>query len=99
MATGLQSVIYEVAAALGNFATGGSLGSAAATVDLGTLLTVAQTTASQTVTVSNPTDTTPGKLLVIANIGSAAFTIFGTSVAAGAAIKAIWTGAAWAHII
>lgn len=99
MALGILTAIYEVAAALGNFATGGSIGSAATTVDLGTFITIAQTTAGQTLTVPNPTDTTAGRELVLANIGNQSFTVFATAVAAGVSIKAIWTGAAWSHVI
>lgn len=99
MATGLLAVIYEVAAALGNFAGGGSIGAASATVDLGSLITIAQTTAGQTITVPNPTDTTPGRKLILSNIGSQSFTVFATAVAAGVSIEAVWTGAAWSHVI
>lgn len=95
MSTGLKSTILELAVALGNFAGGGSIGTAATTVDLGTWISVAQTTAAQTLTLPNPTDATGGRICLVSNVGSASFTLLGIVVAAGASLLAVWTGAAW----
>jgi hypothetical protein len=77
--------LWGAPVALGNFASGGSIGSAATTVDITSLITVAQTTAAQTLTLSAPTLATTGRMVMIMNIGSAAFTMLGKTVAAEAA--------------
>lgn len=65
--------------ALSNFASGGSIGSAASTVDIYTSISVNQTTASQTLSVPSPTaSTTYGRTLYISNVGTASFS-FNTS--------------------
>jgi hypothetical protein len=86
------------ALALGNFAGGGSIGSAAATVDIATIVNIAQTTAAQTLTIPSPTAATPGRLLFINNTGSASFLVGAATVAAGGVYAASWTGSAWAPI-
>lgn len=83
---------------LGNFATGGAIGTAATTVDLYTAIQVAQTTAGQTVTLPSPTDATAGRWILFTNTGSQAVTLLGASIAAGASTSAIWNGAAWTKI-
>lgn len=89
------SVTPRVITALGNFATGGSVGTAALTVDISLVLNISQTTASQTLTLPSPTDATHAKVLYAYNAGSASFTLLGASVAAGAAKGALWNGTAW----
>lgn len=81
--------------ALGNFATGGAIGTAAATVDIYTAININQTTAGQTVTLPNPTTTTAGRILKIANVGSAAFTVGGVAVGAAQSTDFFWNGTAW----
>lgn len=90
-------IIPGAVLALGNFASGGSLGAASATVDSYSIIEVAQTTASQTVTLSSPTTTSETKMVFILNTGSQTFTIFSTSVTAGAGLIALWPAgaAAW----
>jgi hypothetical protein len=57
---------------LGNFPTGGSIGLASATVDVADIITITQTTATQTLTVPVPSSTRYKDLIVINN-GSAPF--------------------------
>ena len=91
--------IFPNVIAVTNKATGGSIGTAATTVDLGTVIAVNQTTASQTLTLPNPTDTTAGAVIVVLSVGSAGFTINGTVLTASNSTQAkaifVWTGAAW----
>src|SRR5205807_6479964 len=63
--------------AISNLATGGNIGTAAATVDVATSFTVNQTTASQTITIPSPTVATAGRVIYISNIGRASFTMLG----------------------
>lgn len=86
------------AVSITNKASGGAIGTAAATVDVGSIFLVNQTTASQTLTLPSPTITTEYKLIVVANVGSQAFTMLGMSLGAGTSLAAIWTGAAWSLI-
>jgi len=80
---------------LANLASGGAIGTAAATVDQYSSFKLPQTTAGQTITLPSPTTTTAGKVAYITNTGSAAFSFYGLSVASAAAAEAIWDGAAW----
>ena len=66
---------------IANLATGGSIGTALATVDVCSNFNVAQTTAGQTITAPNPTDVTPGLELNLTNTGSASFIFAGEVVA------------------
>jgi hypothetical protein len=75
---GVSPVVKYTPLALGNFAGGGSIGTAAQTVDIAGAISIAQTTAAQTLTIPNPTDTGSGRKLVIINQGTVAFTIGGT---------------------
>lgn len=87
----------------GDYAAGGSIGTAATTVDVFSGIVITQTTAGQTVTVPDPTDVTAGRtftlidafastqgLTVTANAG-------GLSVACtpGRNIRFVWDGADW----
>ncbi|MFM2414525.1 MAG: hypothetical protein RI911_218 [Candidatus Parcubacteria bacterium] len=83
---------------ISNLASGGAIGTAAATVDTYTNFNINQTTASQSVTIPSPTNTTgtKGKIVTINNIGSANFTIGGVTVPAGSYGSAfVWNGTAW----
>lgn len=81
---------------VGNLAGGGSIGSAATTVDAFSGITCAQTTAAQTLTLPNPTNVTAGRRFIVSNTGSVPFAILTiATLAAGASFEAIWTGAAW----
>jgi fibronectin-binding autotransporter adhesin len=81
--------------ALTDFATGGSIGTAATTVDIYTAINIAQTTAGQTLTPPNPTSATAGRLLYISNTGSASFTLLGSPLKAAATATLFWNGTTW----
>lgn len=81
--------------AVTNKATGGSAGSAAATVDIANILTVNQTTAAQTLTLASPTASTKVRNILVQNIGSADFTMYSVIISAGGAMEYVWDGAAW----
>jgi trimeric autotransporter adhesin len=80
---------------LGNFAGGGSIGSAASTVDIGQAINVAQTTAGQSLTLPSPTDSTHAHVVYVVNTGSQSFTLLTKTVAASGAQAAVWNGSAW----
>lgn len=85
--------------AVTNKATGGTIGSAATTIDVASIFNVTQTTASQTLTVADPTVAGENKIVTINNIGSQSFTFTGTglstTIPAGHGIVLQWTGAAY----
>ncbi len=83
------------AAAISDVAAGGNIGTAAATVDVKTTFNVNQTTAGQTLTLPNPTDTTSGRIVYINNVGSVSFTMYGSVIASGQSNAFIWNGSAW----
>lgn len=82
-------------ATVGNIGGGGAIGTAANTVDQFRGANVAQTTAGQTLTIPSPTTATANQRFVVCNTGSQSFTMLGATVAAGAALTAIWNGSAW----
>lgn len=81
--------------AISNLASGGAIGTAAATVDVYGILLLNQTTSGQTVSLPTPTDSTAGKTVIVMNVGSQSVTILSTTVTAGNGLTAVWTGAAW----
>jgi hypothetical protein len=90
-----RGMVYT-AITINNLASGGAIGTAAATVDMGTMFNVGQTSASQTVTLPNPTNVKPGRIVYLCNNGTAAFSAYSASVSAGTCLQAVWTGSAWA---
>lgn len=88
-------VLELASVAITDKASGGSIGSAATTVDIASVALCNQTTAAQTLTLPTPTSATPIRLMYVVNVGSASFTVVGASVAAGAAQLAMWNGSAW----
>lgn len=96
--TNLGTTNYTTAVAVSNLASGGALGTAAATVDIATLATLNQTTAAQAITLPSPTlgAASVSQVFKVKNIGSQSFTFYGQTVAAGGGIgEAWWTGSAW----
>lgn len=83
---------------IGNLASGGAIGTAAATVNIGNWFNCAQTTASQTLSLPNPTDTTSGKFVYVMNTGSQSFTMHGATVGAGTLTHFGWSGSAWVKV-
>jgi len=84
---------------IGNLATGGNIGTAAATVDIASSFEVTQTTAGQAVTLPNPTDGLAGDLVRVANApaSTASFTMYGVKVPAGQYAEFFWDGSAWLY--
>lgn len=93
--------IYSIAAfcqatglPLGDFPTGGSLGPASTTIDVISLINVAQTTPGQTILMPTPSNLTAGKNVTINNNGTVPFTIVpGGIVTPGTGVIYRWTGA------
>jgi Collagen triple helix repeat (20 copies)/Chaperone of endosialidase len=84
-----------------NLATGGSIGSAATTVDVGTNFNINQTTAGQALTIPSPTNTTAtkGKVITITNIGTVDFTIgINTIKTGGKSTAFVWSGTSWNYV-
>lgn len=81
--------------AITNKASGGAIGTAATTVDIGSIFNVNQTTASQTLTIPSPTITTEYKVITVNNVGTQAFTVLSTSIATATGMILQWNGAAW----
>lgn len=78
-------------------ASGGSIGSAATTVDIASLISVSQTTASQALTLPTPTVATPRAVYVLNN-GSATFTMLSQSVTTTTGLMAIFNGTSWVYV-
>lgn len=89
----LKQATIEVA----NLATGGAIGTAATTVDIASSFNITQTTAGQTITIPNPTDTLAGDLVTIRNTGTASFTILAQVLSAGEFATFSWSGTTWAY--
>jgi hypothetical protein len=81
--------------AISNKATGGDIGTAAATVDVKTTFDINQTTSGQTLTLPTPTSTTSGRIVYVNNVGTASFTMYGSVIASGKSNAFIWNGSSW----
>lgn len=77
---------------------GGTIGTAATTVDVATSLNIHQLTPGQTLTIPSLTATGVDKTLPLNNVGSTNFTVLGTVLAPGAGILLNWTGSTWSVI-
>jgi hypothetical protein len=82
----------------GDFPSGGSIGSAATTVDLSTTIQIAQTTPGQVLTIEPPTNPQTGRILFLNNNGTASFTILGRPIGSAETLAAIWNGAVWSPV-
>lgn len=81
--------------ALGDLAAG-AIGTAAATVNIYTGVTISPTAAGRTYTVPSPTTTTAGRTFYISNINATnSFTVLGQTVAPNTMVTLVWGGAAW----
>ncbi|MCA9333196.1 hypothetical protein KDA00_04990, partial [Candidatus Saccharibacteria bacterium] len=90
-----QGSTLNSAQAVADLPSGGNIGTAAATVDVNTTFDINQTTASQTITLPTPTDTTSGRIVYVNNVGSASFTMYGSVISAGKSNAFIWNGSTW----
>lgn len=84
--------------AVTNKASGGTIGTAPDTVDVAAAININQTTASQTLTIPDPTTTSGSYRIPINNVGSTSFTLLSTVIAPGAGILVDWTSTAWSVI-
>jgi hypothetical protein len=78
-----------------NLATGGQIGTAAATVDAKSTIILSQTTANQALTLPNPTNTTAGRLLYVTHNGTVPTTVAGKPISPGETLTFIWDGNTW----
>ena len=95
---GFSEVNHKTASliTISNLASGGSIGTAPATVDIATMIAVNQTTASQTLTLPAPSARTAGLVVPVVNTGSQAFTLYSRSVAANNIPSWFcWDGSNW----
>jgi hypothetical protein len=60
---------------LANFPADASVGAAAATVDIASVLVIPQTTQGITLTIPNPSNVQPGRILYVENTGTASFAV------------------------
>jgi hypothetical protein len=91
----IQDSLRIIPRSIANLATGGSIGTAATTVDICSSFNIAQTTTGQTITLPAPTLVAAGINVTIGNVGSTSFTILGTVVLIGSYISVQWNGTAW----
>lgn len=75
---------------------GGSIGTAANTVDKYSIINVNQLTPSQVLTVPSLTSPTLNKVIQLNNVGTTAFTAFSTVLQPNTGITLTWTGSAYA---
>jgi hypothetical protein len=87
------------AMAIADRPAGGNIGTAAATVDVNSSFIITQTTASQTVTLPNPTIS--GSRLVSVASSSASttnFLLYGLTILPGTGANLLWNGSAWMNL-
>lgn len=89
------AIVQKAIVPIADLASGGDIGSAAATVDVGSVFNCTQTTAAQTLTLPSPTVAGNARVVYLYNSGSQAFTFLGNVIATGAAAGALWNGSAW----
>lgn len=74
---------------------GGSIGTAVTTVDVTSSFNINQTTASQTLTMPSPNNTTIHKIITVNNVGSTSFTMFGSIIYPNGGSMFQWNGTNW----
>lgn len=89
------AIVHRVVS-LTDIAASGAIGTAVATVDVASYINLNQTTASVNVTLPTPTDSTAGRLLIIANTGTTLFTV-NSNIYVGpqTSREFVWDGSAW----
>lgn len=80
---------------ISNLPSGGNIGTAASTVDIYTIFNVNQTQSGQTITLPDPSDLTPGRMVYVTNTGNTPFTILSTQLSPNSARSMIWDGNSW----
>lgn len=95
MATSINDSLKKASLQIANLPTGGSIGTAATTVDRFSVFIINQTTAGQTITIPSPTDTSLSDVQEIVNVGTAMFILNGKQVNPGTTVQNVWTGTAY----
>ena len=93
--TNAGSTLLTADTSYGNYPAGGAIGAANTTVDARTSFAISQTSAGQTLSLPNPTDTTAGRLVFVINTGSANFTMHGVSLNPNTSQSYIYNGSSW----
>jgi len=91
----INNRLTKSAITLGDFPTGGSIGTAPNTVDIVSHIRIGQTTAGQTLTLPVPSVPDNGVELVIYNSGKVPFTMLGEIVSARQSLTAMLEGGVW----
>ena len=95
IATG-GAVTYGNVVSLGNFGGDSAIGAATSTVDATSTILINQSTAFRSLTLPNPSNTTPGRMVRIVNTGSAKFQVQSAAlIPPGRAMSFLWTGSVW----
>lgn len=94
----VNNIFSASALTIANVAAGGAIGTAAATVDIGSSFHINQTTAGQTLKLPDPTTSFVGQLAFVANTGTASFMMSAVTVSGGFGMILQWTGTAWVPI-
>jgi len=81
--------------ALADFPTGGSIGTALATVDVTTYISIAQGTSAQTLILPTPTITTDAKPIIIENKGTEQFIMAGNPISSGDIVTFVYNTTGW----
>lgn len=82
--------------ALGNFPANAAIGTAAATVDNFSTISINQITVGRTLTIPNPTNTTFGRVVKIINRGSVSVIVGTQAIAPNTGVEYVWsTGSLW----
>jgi hypothetical protein len=100
MATLINDSFKKVGFPISNLPTGGSIGTAATTIDLYSTFLINQTTADQTISLPNPSDIQFSDIVNIVNIGTADFKVLGGKIVEKQSnAQAVWTGSVWNFLI
>ena len=83
---------------IANLASGGAIGTAAATVDINSVFLINQTTTGQTITIPNPTNATLSQIITIKANSTASLIAYGRIINAGDSNSFLWNGSAWSSI-
>jgi len=80
---------------IANLASGGVIGTAAATVDINNKFLINQSTDEQTITFPNPTNPTLGQSITVKANSVVGFSCYGEFIARGNSANFFWSGSSW----
>ncbi len=95
MAHKINDSIKRASTIVANLATGGTIGTAAATVDIYSSIFINQTTANQTISIPNPTDNELKDDLYLGNVGTNFFFYQGYQIMPNTFATLHWSGTQW----